>query len=144
MGQTGRSIETRTKAHHCHITVSTSRKIGGGRHMFSHKHVIKFQGTRILSYPSIWPDLSGRRFSWRSTLTVNGLILSGSWKPLFRLLHKAYGPISSGDCFWGPIPLLPSHAVTTVPFLIDDLRYSSCWTLLPLLPSWALKTFLIF
>jgi len=94
IGQTGRSVETRITEHHRHERLGYPNKTAVAEHRFNHNHLIKFQDTQILSNIPGYVDQLIREAVKLKVFPNNmnrkeGLNLSGSWKPPFRLLRES-------------------------------------------------------
>jgi hypothetical protein len=102
IGQTGQSIETRINEHHQHIRLGHPEQSAVAEHSMNLEHDILFQDTRILSTKSGYMGRFVREVIELELHPNNmnrkdGLILSGSWKLLFRLLRESKWPPTSGD-----------------------------------------------
>jgi hypothetical protein len=94
IGQTGRSIANRIKEHSRHIRLGHPEKLAVAEHRLTQNHLIRIQHTQILSTKSGYMDLLIRdaielELHPNNINREEGLILSGSWKPLFRLFRES-------------------------------------------------------
>jgi hypothetical protein len=86
VGQTSQHIATKVKENYRHIRLGHPDKSARAERRFNHNQRIHRQNNKILSANrGIWTSLSGRPLS---TNRKDGLILSGSWKPLICSLTK--------------------------------------------------------
>jgi hypothetical protein len=129
IGLTGRSTETRKKDYCRYIRLGHPAKSAVAKREFT-RDLIKFQDTRILSTASGYTDRLFREtreleFNSNNMEREDRLTVSGSWKPLIRLLREsktdpsfvvAYLPLRTTLSF-----LLP-HTVTAVPVPSAALR----------------------
>jgi hypothetical protein len=95
--QTGRSITTRIKEHSRHIQLGHPEKSAVAEHRLTHDHLIRFQDTQILSTISGYMDqlikeVIELELHPNNMNREDGLTLSRSWKPLFRLHRESRGP----------------------------------------------------
>jgi hypothetical protein len=112
IGQTGWSIKTRIKEHHRHIQLGHPDKSAVAEHRLNHDHLIKFQDTQILFTKSGYVDRLIREMIELELHPNNmnreeGLTLSGSWKPLFRLIIF----LSPGSSYSSSLLSFPPSAV---------------------------------
>jgi hypothetical protein len=97
IGQTGQSIETRIKEHHRHKQLRHPDKSAVAEYRFNHNNVIKFQETQILSIlprymEQIFMEVVEMELQPNNMNREDGLTLSGSLKPLLRLLRESKWP----------------------------------------------------
>jgi hypothetical protein len=112
IGQTGWSIKTRIKEHHRHIQLGHPDKSAVAEHRLNHDHLIKFQDTQILFTISGYVDQLIREMIELELHPNNmkredGITLSGSWKPLFRLIIF----LSPGSSYSSSLLSFPPSAV---------------------------------
>jgi hypothetical protein len=97
IGKTVRSTKTRIKGHHWHIRFGRLDKVAVAEYRFNHNHVIKFEGTWILSTvpgnmeqlirEAVQLDLHHSNINREDNPTSKG-----SWKPFLCLLRETRRP----------------------------------------------------
>jgi hypothetical protein len=96
-GQTGRSIETRTKEHHRHIRLEQPEKSAVAEHSINLGRRIKLQDTSVLSTKATYMDRMIREdikivLHPYNMNREDGLRLSRARKPLIHTLRGAASP----------------------------------------------------